>query len=122
MKSVAVWFELPVTDMERAKKFYQQIFEIEMDTTEMGGALMSFFPMEETSNSGALVKADDAVPSDKGTLVYLNGGDDLTYTLQRVEPAGGKLVVAKTQISPEYGYFGLFRDTEGNIVGLHSMK
>jgi predicted enzyme related to lactoylglutathione lyase len=61
------------------------------------------------------------MPTGEGTLVYLNGGKDLRVVLQRVEPAGGKILQEKTLVAPDLGYFAIFRDTEGNRVALHSM-
>jgi predicted enzyme related to lactoylglutathione lyase len=67
------------------------------------------------------VQGDDYKPSTEGTLVYLNGGKDLETTLSKVEAAGGKIFVPKTQISPEMGYFAVFMDSEGNKMALHSI-
>lgn len=85
------------------------------------GSEMAFFPSED-GVGGAVVSGDGYEPNDKGSLVYLNGGEDLSDALSRVEKAGGKVIVPKTQISPEIGHFALFIDTEGNKVALHSPK
>ena len=122
MENLAVWFEIPVEDMERAVKFYQEVMACELFTQEMGGALMSFFPMEGYGNSGSLVKREGSKPSTEATVVYLNGGEDLMVPLNRVESAGGNILVPKTKISDENGFFAVFIDSEGNSVGLHSMK
>lgn len=119
-KSWAVWFEIPVIEMERAKKFYETIFGFEMATENMQGSLMAFFPMEGYSNSGALVKYEGAEPGDKGVLTYLYGGEDLSGVLDKVEAGGGKVIVPKTLVTEEIGYIGIFIDTEGNKVGLWS--
>ena len=121
MKNLAVWFEIPVKDIEQTKKFYHAILQVEIHVQKMGDSLMGFFPMAGYANSGALVQGDQYEPSGKGTIVYLNGGDDLNNILQRVEPAGGKILMPKTHISQENGYFAVFLDPEGNKVGLHSM-
>ena len=120
------WFEISVTDMERAKKFYQAIFgfgETDMMTMEMAGQQMSGFPGDAMSGKvgGALVKSDMHTPSADGTFVYLNGNPDLSVILDKVGAAGGKVAMPKTQISPEIGYMGFFIDSEGNRVGLHSV-
>lgn len=116
------WFEIPATDMDRATAFYGSIFGIEMPKTEMMGTTMAFFPYEDGKVSGALVKGEGYEPNTNGSLVYLNGGEDLNNILSKVEAAGGKVVFPKTQISPESGHFALFLDTEGNKLGLHSQN
>lgn len=115
------WFEIPVTDFERAKTFYAHIFEFEMPTMPMGPNLMGFLLHERGKGvGGAIVRGEGYVPSENGALVYLAGGTDLSVVLDRVAAAGGKVVLGKTAISPELGFFALFTDTEGNKLGLHS--
>lgn len=116
------WFEIPVTDFERARKFYSAIFDFEMPSTMMGEYKMGFFLVEPKHIGGAIVKGDGYVPSQVGSLIYLNGGSDLNNVLGRIEKAGGKIILEKTIITPELGFFALFIDTEGNKVALHSMK
>jgi predicted enzyme related to lactoylglutathione lyase len=122
MENLAVWFEIPVIDMERAAKFYAEVLRIEIQVQDMHGTLYGFFPMKDYGNSGALVKNPDYQPSATGVIIYLNGGEDLSKVLDRVEPEGGKIIVPKTIISEEIGYYGLFSDTEGNRLGLYSTK
>ena len=120
---MCVWFEIPVVDMDRARSFYGSVFGWEIPVQDVGNVTMGFFPMDETwDNSGALVHHPDHKTSRDGVRVYLNGGEDLAETLARVEPAGGKVIVNKTHISDEIGYFAIFADTEGNAVALHSPK
>jgi predicted enzyme related to lactoylglutathione lyase len=83
------------------------------------GFVMAMFPMTPEDVSGAIVQGEGYVPSTEGALLYLNGGDDLSAVLGRVESAGGKVVLPKTSIN-EYGFMAFFTDTEGNKVGLHS--
>ena len=66
------------------------------------------------------MKVEDFLPARQGTLVYLNGGNDLTIVLTRVDDAGGKVLLEKTLITPEIGYYATFLDVEGNKVALHS--
>jgi predicted enzyme related to lactoylglutathione lyase len=122
MAHFITWFEIPVADFERAHKFYSDIFGIKIDKTEMGGDLMGYFPGERGSVSGAIVQGKDYQPSSGGTLVYLNGGDDLDTVLSRVEDSGGRVIRPKTLINENIGYFAIFHDTEGNQVALHSLK
>ena len=86
----------------------------------MVGSQMGFFPADGVG--GAIVKGRDYEPSSKGSLVYLNAGKDLNAVLSKVEKAGGKVLLGKTLIAEDIGYFALFKDTEGNKLALHSMK
>ena len=122
MAHFITWFEIPVVDFARAQKFYEDIFGVKVEKQEMGGDLMGFFPGERGSVSGAIVYGKGYVPSDNGVLAYLNGGDDLNNVLSKVDKAGGKVVVPKTLITEDIGFFAIFHDTEGNKVALHSMK
>lgn len=115
------WFELPATDFARAKAFYSAIFDFSMPESQMGPNTMGFLLHEQGKGvGGAIVQGQGYVPSRDGTLVYLAAGKDLSVVLDRVVRAGGSIVLGKTQISPEHGYFALMLDTEGNKVGLHS--
>lgn len=122
MKNAINWFEIPVQNYERGIKFYETIFGFEMYRMPMGGNEMAFFPCDREGVGGALVYGNGYKPSADGTLVFLNGGDDLSTVLNKVEAAGGAIVVPKTQVTEEIGYFGIFIDTEGNKVALHSQK
>ena len=123
LKNSINWFEIPVTDFGRAKAFYGKIYDFDMPVSEMGHIMMGFFLQEQgVGVGGSICKGEGYEPSDKGTLVYLNGGEDLNVVLERVEDAGGKVVLSKTQITPEIGFFAMFVDTEGNRLALHSMK
>lgn len=116
------WFEIPATDFDRANKFYSGIFGIELYTMEMMGTKMAIFPTGDKESGGAVVQGDGYVPSMDGSVVYLNGGKDLTGVLSKVEANGGKMIVPKTHIGDEMGYFAMFIDTEGNKVALHSIQ
>lgn len=117
------WFEIPVTDMERAIKFYSTVFDISLESLEFGGMPMAFFPYEPNSGklSGALIKSEMHVPSaSDGPVLYLNADPDLADSLGKVEAAGGSIIMPKTQISEENGYMAFFVDTEGNRMAMHS--
>lgn len=116
------WFEIPATDMERATKFYESIFNIKLQPVEMLGFQMAMFPSQPPKIGGALVKSPSHVPSDKGAVIYLNGNPDLQAVLDRVEAAGGKIAMPKTHIDPDTGYMAFIMDTEGNLMGLHSQQ
>ena len=116
------WFEIPVTDLPRAKHFYQVAFGIHMEDMDMPGMQMAAFPYEGGNGkaSGALVKSEYSKPSTEGVLIYLNANPDMTDVLQRIEKEGGQVTMGKTLISPEIGYMANFIDTEGNRIALHS--
>ena len=114
------WFEIPAYDINRAAKFYSTVLGAELEIAEMSpGYLMAMLP-SEGGVGGALVQGDGYAPSTDGTLVYLNGGEDLALPLGNVESAGGQVLVPKTDIG-ENGFFAYILDSEGNKVGLHSM-
>ena len=121
MQNVVCWFEIPVSDFQRAVKFYGTIFDVQIKEVEMFDIKMGIFPTDGKNVSGALVKGDDYIPSDEGALVYLNGGDNLQVVLDRISENNGQIIVQKTKISPEMGFFAIFIDTEGNMMALHSL-
>lgn len=117
------WFEVPVSNMERAKAFYEKVFDIEIQIVDLGGPVMGWFPHVGGAPGamGSLMQYDSYVPSHEGTLVYFSC-EDVDNELSRIEDAGGKIILQKKQISPEHGYMGVFEDSEGNRVALHSQK
>ena len=114
------WFEIPASNFARAVKFYSTIFDKELPTTHMNGADMAFFSTEPLEVSGVIISGEGAEPSNKGILLYLNGGDNLNVPLSKVEIAGGTVVLSKTKISDEIGFYAIFIDSEGNRLALHS--
>ena len=120
MKNVVTWFEIPVEDMDRAKKFYATVMDTHFkdDTDTMDGFKMSIFDHEDPAVSGMLVQAEGYKPSKTGAVIYLNGGDNLTEPLDRAVENGAEVLWPKTAI--ECGYFAQFSDSEGNRVGLYS--
>jgi uncharacterized protein len=124
-KNAISWFEIPVSDIDRAQKFYEAIFDISMIPMDMPQLQMRMFPLTDMKNGvgGSLnLSGGFYTPSeDKGPLVYLNANPDVQIVLDRIEKAGGKIVVPKTQISPEYGFMAVFINSEGNRIALHSV-
>ena len=127
------WFEIPVTDFDRAKLFYETILDIEMQTmvdssdVEAGPYSMGFFRdmNDSTAVGGAIVKSNFCKPNkDGGVTVYLNANPDLSVVLGKIEKAGGKITMPKTPIGEnnEHGFMAMFIDTEGNVMALHSAK
>jgi uncharacterized protein len=116
------WFEIPVTNFARAQTFYAAVLGKPIEPMLMGPVTMGFLSSDPNAVGGAIVHGDGSTPSKQGTIVYLNGGDDLAPMLTRVESAGGTVAVAKTEIGNDFGCFAHFIDTEGNKIGLHSMR
>jgi predicted enzyme related to lactoylglutathione lyase len=120
------WFEIPVTDMDRAKKFYETILDINMMTQEMNGLAMTSFPfdpaMQSGKVSGALVHHQDGniKPGADGPVIYLNANPAIQTVADKIEAAGGKVIMPKTLINEQVGYMAFFMDTEGNRMGLHA--
>ncbi len=125
MKNAVNWFEIPVTNYERAKKFYNSILGIEIQDYHMPEKNMKYgmFPHDEKNEGvgGGLMEMEGCNPSMDGSTVYLNGGDDLSQVLSKVEGAGGQVLMPKMEIG-ENGFIAQFSDTEGNRVALHSMN
>ena len=123
MANAINWFEIPAKNFERAKSFYEAVLGIKIQPVPHPTNKYGIFPaeMEKGQVGGALSEGEGCEPSNKGSLVYLNGGDDLSVPLSKVEKAGGKIVLPKFPIGPN-GFMAHFTDTEGNKVALHSMK
>lgn len=119
MTTLINWFEIPVTDMERACAFYEQVFQVGLNRQACGEGRMAVFPYTQPATGGALCQSPFHRPG-PGTIPYLDGGADLAVPLARAEKQGAKVLLGKTQITPEIGYMALFEDCEGNVIGLHS--
>jgi len=124
MNHAISWFEIPATDIDRAQKFYETILGISMVPMDMPNIKMRMFPLEDTMNGIGGTLADSGgfhKPSaTEGPLIYLNGNPDVQIIMDKVEAAGGKILVPKMEISPEYGSMGVIIDTEGNRIAFHN--
>ena len=114
------WFEIPVRDLQRAKKFYEAVFDTKLDVFDMGGIRMAWFPRPENApgTSGGLVEGPGREPSKLGTIVFFNVSS-IDSTLTAVEKGGGRVVMPRAG-GGEHGSIGQFEDTEGNLVALYS--
>ena len=122
MTNAINWFEIPVKNIDKAKKFYETILGAELQVMAAMGMKSAFFPANlQNGVGGCIIEGQGYEPSNKGSLVYLNGGEDLSVPLSKVENAGGRILLPKTAIGPN-GFMAHFEDCEGNKVGLHSMK
>ncbi len=125
MNSAISWFEIPAINLERAQQFYETIFSTSLIPMDMPNIKMRMFPIDDmnTGVGGAIVDSGGFhKPSlTEGPLIYLNANPDVQQVLDKVEAAGGKILVSKTSISPEYGFMAVLLDTEGNRIALHSV-
>ncbi|TAH41597.1 MAG: VOC family protein [Bacteroidetes bacterium] len=119
------WFEIPAKDVNRAKKFYENVFKMEMQPMqEMMGMKMVSFPWEMGNGkvNGALVQSDMHKPSTDGSVIYLNANPKIQNVIDRIEKSGGKVVMPRTEISKDIGYMAFFIDSEGNKMALHAQE
>lgn len=118
-KPILNWFEIPVLDLERAVAFFNHLYGVQLEIIGTSDYAMAILPAE-TGVGGALVMGQGCIPSETGILIYLNAIDDMELMLLRIEQAGGRVILGKTKINDESGYFALFIDSEGNKLALHS--
>jgi predicted enzyme related to lactoylglutathione lyase len=121
MSNAINWFEIFVTDLDRASRFYETMLARQLRREDFGGMQMSIFSSAKEGAGGALVRDPKRAPGTGGTLVYLDATGKLDASLDRVVAAGGAVVLPKTDIGAP-GFIALVRDTEGNQVGLHSER
>jgi uncharacterized protein len=127
MRNTMYWVEIPAKNFERAKKFYETIFDVEMNLVPMPRGKYGIFPLDMKAQGagGAIVEGDGYEPSgnsEKGPIIYLDRGEDLSTPLSKVKQAGGKILLPKTKngANGEFGFIAHFIDSEGNRMGLHS--
>ncbi|SHM46505.1 hypothetical protein SAMN05444266_108172 [Chitinophaga jiangningensis] len=123
--NILTWFEIPAADLDRAKKFYETILDIQMEKRKDGDHESVFFPydpnvVQATSGrvTGVLAKSERHTPSGEGTVVYINASPSIQAVIDRVADAGGKVLSPKIQIPA--GYIAIIQDSEGNKIGLHA--
>ncbi len=116
------WFDINVSNINRAKKFYETVFNIQLVDLPIDWGKQSLFPFnpESPNISGALVEKPDMTPNGNNTVVYFASDDCITEE-RRIEDAGGKIIQPKMSIG-EFGFVSIVIDTEGNTIGLHSRK
>ena len=120
MQRLINWFEIPVRDLDRARRFYEATFAVELKPEVMEGMHMAVFPCAAPATGGALLACPEGKPGDHGVVIYLHGGDDLSVPLARAVAAGATVLMPRTELSPEIGCITMFADSEGNRIGLHS--
>ena len=124
MADAITWFDIPTTDFDRAIKFYSDIMGAPIRVEELAGMKMGFFPTEGREGVGGNIisSSPDAVPGPQGNRIYINCDGRLDEVIGRVEPAGGQVVGPKFKMDDALGWIAHVRDTEGNVVGLHSAQ
>ena len=123
-KNPVGWFEIPVSDLDRAEKFYTDYFGFEMARQEeKRGYTMSWFPMDEGYGAaGTLIMGEGYTPSYDGSMVYFTSpGESIDDGIAKAEELGIKILVPKTDIG-EHGFYAWLEDSEGNRIAIHSMK
>jgi len=121
-ENIAVWFEIPAADFDRAATFYETIFDTRLRRETFGGGRMGVFPYDRPKVSGAVMEAPELAGQPTGTVVYLNCNGHLDEVAGRVEKAGGALLTERVELPPGMGAFFHIRDSEGNRVGLHAVS
>lgn len=122
--NVVSWVEIPVTDLDRAQKFYEAIFQVQLIPMDFPNIKMRMFPLDDVMGVGGALCDSGCFhkPSaTDGPLIYLNANPDVQIVLDKVVDAGGQILVPKTEISPDYGYMAVILDTEGNRIAFHSV-
>lgn len=115
------WFEIPVSNLDRAQSFYETLLAQPLKREVMGPTTLAIFGRDEGGVTGALMFGETAPkPADAGTLVYLNANPSLDAVLSRVTAAGGRVVMPRMDLPDDIGCIAHIVDTEGNRVGLHA--
>lgn len=120
MQTKINWFEIPSSDFARAVTFYETIFGNRLKVEQFGGAPMGIFAGQDGS-AGCVIQSEQLKPNENGTLIYLDATPGIDQILERIEAAGGRVVLQKTALPEEMGYIAHFMDTEGNRLALHAM-
>lgn len=119
MANQVVWVDIPVSDLDRAVRFYSAVLGSEVRKQEYPGMSIGLLPGSESDVSGCLCIMDGERPSDRGPLVYLSAQGRLEQAVAAVEPNGGRVLQPKHAIGP-HGFRAVIHDSEGNRVALHS--
>jgi predicted enzyme related to lactoylglutathione lyase len=120
--NIGCWFELYVQDINRAKAFYESVFQLQLVRLNNPDLELWAFPMEmgKWGAGGALVKMEGVNSGGNSTIIYFSC-EDCAVESARILAAGGKIQREKWSIG-EYGFIALAIDSEGNMIGLHSLK
>jgi predicted enzyme related to lactoylglutathione lyase len=122
MKNLISIVEIPTADFSRAMNFYRKVLEIQIEEVEMDGIKLGLFANSGDGPVVQLIHGEGYKTSADGTVVYLHGGNDLQKVADKIAANGGKIIIPKTAIGPDMGFYAVFTDTEGNKLGLHSLR
>lgn len=117
------WVEIPVEDIERAKTFYEDLLDTDLEImrdTLQNNEMVFLPPFGEGIITGSLIRSEDFIPSREGVLIFFNCNPDLSSYLKRAQNAGSKIIQPKVMINEEIGYMAIITDSEGNKIALHS--
>ncbi len=117
----AVWFEIPAGDFERAVAFYETIMAVNLKREDMGAFRLGIFPYDEPATSGCVIAGGEHRPGKEGVIIYLNCDHQLDAVIDRVEAAGGTVLMPKITLPDGMGVFTHILDSEGNRIGLHAI-
>ena len=116
------WFEIPATDFDRARTFYETVFSVTLNCADMGPMKLGVFPYDQETQTGGCIQAGPGlVPASTGVIIYLDASPSVDELLLRVPAAGGSVALEKTALPPGMGCFAHIIDSEGNRVGVHSL-
>ena len=122
--NIVGWFEIPVSNIDRAVKFYESVLNMKLKVHDLGDLKMAWFPRKDDvpGAPGSLVYHEKFYkPSENGVLIYMTTpSGDLNADMKKVEEAGGKVIIPRRLISEEFGFMAVIIDTEGNRIALHS--
>ena len=122
LTNAVAWFEIPTADFAKSIPFYNQVLGVTLEATEFGPTHIAVFPYDRPGVGGCLLQEKgSAASAGGGTIVYLPV-KKIDESIARIAPAGGTVVVPKTPVGPDMGYFTRFHDPEGNLVGLFGME
>jgi predicted enzyme related to lactoylglutathione lyase len=119
MDNTIVWADIPVTDMDRARKFYAAVLEAEIPLMDGANGDVALLPMEQGTVSGDLVRSENQKPGPGGCTVYLDSKGDPDGMIGRAVAAGGAVLMPATSMGDMVGFIGFFQDSEGNRIGVH---
>ncbi|MEJ8849938.1 VOC family protein [Variovorax rhizosphaerae] len=121
MSNAVNWFEIPVTDMDRAQRFYETVLGRTLKRQDFGSEQLAVFPYDAPSTGGCLqLGANASASPGSGIRIYLDCMPSIDAALARIEGAGGRIVSPKFELPQGIGFIAHMRDTEGNEVGLHA--
>lgn len=122
MHTKITWFEIPSADFSRATRFYETLFDIKLQIVPSGPVQMGIFPDASNQGYGCVVHGDGSTPGTAGPVIYLDSPGAIEQLVARVEPAGGRIAMDKTELPGDIGFIAQFIDTEGNRLALHEPK